>query len=130
MSHAELVLRPDSAHAGADGVDLAIRLPHYRSLPLSCLMGLRVSIDGNDVDAEHLPLTICGKEYRVAELGSKFDTEWYLQDPAVLHTDIPKTAGEMIDVSVAIKIRIPYVIIEPFGPLERVIESSRSLTIE
>ncbi|HWI30582.1 MAG TPA: DUF6379 domain-containing protein [Microbacterium sp.] len=130
MSHAELVLRPDSVTAGGEMLDIMIRLPHYRSLPLSCLMDLEVTLDGVPADRDNLTFTIAGHSYKLADVADWHAREWFLQDPLIVH--LPRegrSPGVVIDVEVAVTIRLPYVIIEPFGPLERRVVAHRPLTI-
>lgn len=74
---------------GAAGVDVSLRLGLYRSLPLSCLHGLELAIDGVAVDIATTLLSFDGHRYRLAELAERTDLWWYILDTAELFVPTP-----------------------------------------
>lgn len=117
MTRSELLLAPDAVSAVDGGLAIAIRQPWYRSLPLSSVVDLEVSIDGVAVPREQLRLTIDGTQYRLDELAANWQTVWFIQDPATVF--VPGEPAESVRVLVAITLRFPYIIIDGVGPLTR-----------
>lgn len=76
-------MRPANLH-GVDGVALTVRLTSYRALPLSCLAGVHLCIDGAGMDPALLRLTLCGTTYRVEELAALSSVWWFILDTARL----------------------------------------------
>lgn len=74
----------NTARRGIPGVSVRVRLPSYRSLPLSCIREIRLSIDGNEVDADEIELVLDGHGYTVFELSDRADLWWYVLDSAEL----------------------------------------------
>jgi hypothetical protein len=79
-----------ASHAGRDGVRFAVRLPSYRSLPLSCLVDIEVRIDGTAVGSTDLVLLLNGNAYPVAELRPRRDLTWFVLDVAELFVPLPQ----------------------------------------
>jgi len=63
---------------------VALRLPWYRALPLSCIVGATLAIDGRDADPAALRLTVDGTVYGLDELATRYDSWWYVLDSAIL----------------------------------------------
>ncbi|GEM_PF-5988317 len=76
-------IRP-SVHEGQLGYLLRIRLPSYRSLPLSCIERIEVKIDGRGVDPEGMRLFLGGHSHRLDELASLSKIFWWILDHADL----------------------------------------------
>jgi hypothetical protein len=98
--------RPDA------GVALDIRLNWYRSLPLSCVEGIGLTIDGSAVPAERLRLRLDGFESPVEALGDATDVWWRVLDAAELVAEGEDLTGGPHEVELALTLRIPY-----YGPL-------------
>lgn len=106
---ADQVIEPGSLRAVPNGASFGLRMPWYRSLPLSCLEGLEVGIDGERVNPDDLRLSLEGRTYALADLRPLHDEWWHVADPIVVHLprDLDPGAHEL-DVTVAL--RIPYIV--------------------
>jgi hypothetical protein len=80
---------------GARGIQLAVNLTSYRSLPLSCLEGLVLKIDGEDIDVSEAQLLLNGHVHRFSELSSLSRLWWFILDPGSIFVPCarPLTAG-------------------------------------
>ncbi len=98
-----------------NGYEIQVKLGWYRSLPLSCVEGVQVVLDGLPVDAGRVRFGINGHEYRLDEMADLVEEFWFVQDPARLIVDQPgKVAkGEMHTVEAEVSMRAPYI---PVGP--------------
>lgn len=118
MTRAELLLGADAVHPVADGLEIQIRQPWYRSLPLSSVVAVEVSVDGVPIPPEEIRFCLAGNEYVLAEVGRHWESVWFIQDPAILRVRCARRPDEA-EVSVALTLRFPYIIIEGVGPLQR-----------
>ncbi|HVB33459.1 MAG TPA: DUF6379 domain-containing protein [Patescibacteria group bacterium] len=94
---------------GAPGVRLRIRLPWYRSLPLSCIERVEVTIDGEPVNRAEVSLTLDGLNHTLDEAAGLHDVWWFVLDTADLHIrrNKPLSPGDH-PVTVTLGCRIPY----------------------
>lgn len=115
MGSAVKIIQDDSLRAVEDGYSVEVRLNWYRSLPISCVETLRLSLDGEAVQPEQILFEINDHAYRLAELPEKIEEFWFVQDSAVLHVQQPdKVAlGETHTVEAEIALRFPYIQIGP-----------------
>jgi sugar phosphate isomerase/epimerase len=109
------LLTEDSLRTHPDGLALSLTLPWYRSLWLSSVTTLRITIDGQDVPAEDLSFELNGRRYAVDELPDQSDTLWYLQDHPLLvvRREHPVELGDRLDVRIFGELRLPYMQIAP-----------------
>jgi Domain of unknown function (DUF6379) len=114
MTMAEGMVRHDALSVREGRLALAVHLPWYRSLPLSCLESVDVTVDGNAaaVRSLHAP----GFAGRVDEAGAS-DVAWDLRDPLDVSLDFAGRSGDMHQLTVAIAVRIPYIQQAPGVPL-------------
>jgi hypothetical protein len=98
-----------------DGLAVSVQLPWYRSLWLSAVDNVAVSIDGVAVPSENLRFSLGGRDYRIEELPEQSETLWFVADrPDVLiHLDEPRAAGERVTVEVELTMRLLYMQIMP-----------------
>jgi len=98
------LLLPDEAIAR-----LPIRLPWYRSLPMSCIEGLEIAIDDETVPADHVSIEIAGTPRSLADVAQSHDAVWFVLDTAqaIIQTPAPISPGDH-RVSIAVTLRIPY----------------------
>ena len=91
------------------GLALDIRLPWYRSLPLSTVEigGLRV--DGREIPPAQLALEVNGKRFPAMALGDLIDEWWYVLDSAYLHVETPGLAGETHEIDLTLNLFPPYI---------------------
>jgi hypothetical protein len=90
-------------------VCLNIRLPWYRSLPLSSVVDLKFKIDGRDIPRTSLRLQSNGYVYTLDELGERIDEHWFILDTKTIeiHLDEPLPEGDH-DVRLMAQVHIPY----------------------
>jgi hypothetical protein len=66
---------------GRAGIRLAVNLTSYRSLPLSCIEGLLLKIDGLEIDTSHSTLLLGGHEHQLQDLSGLSHLWWFILDP-------------------------------------------------
>ena len=98
-----------------DGLALALTLPWYRSLWLSSVSSLRLTVDGQDIPAEDLALELGGVRYALPDLPAQSETLWYLQEHPLLiaKTESPVALGEQHTIQLIGELRLPYMQIAP-----------------
>lgn len=125
MTRAELLLGADAVRPAAEGLQIDIRQPWYRSLPLSSVVSVEVSVDGRPIDQDDIRFSLYGTDHTLAEVGQNWETVWFIQDPATLRVRCARRP-DASDVTVALTLRFPYIIIEGVGPLQRRTVAQRS----
>lgn len=130
------VLRADSLKATDDGYAVDVHLAWYRSLPLSCVENISISIGGQAIDNELLRIQYQGNEYSLPELADKVDDWWFIQDalsvtfPATgSATNLPKS-NELTTLEVELATRIPYIIIGPDMALVQRTKADMEVTVQ
>jgi hypothetical protein len=103
MTMTEGVIRPDAVSTRDGRLVLAVHLPWYRSLPLSCLESIEVALAGVPVPVESV----------VAEA----DATWDIRDPLTVTLDAAATPGDVVALEVGVAVRIPYIQQAPGVPL-------------
>ena len=91
--------------ATPQGFDLDIRLPWYRSLPLSVVDVPELKLDGQLIDRETIRFEINGQSRTLDELYPIDDESWYVLDSAILHVDhaaVDSKSEHIIDLTVAL----------------------------
>jgi hypothetical protein len=73
-----------STHAGEAGFLVRILLPSYRSLPLSCIDRVELSLDGEAIDPKDITLILNGYSHKLDELGKLSKIFWFILDKADL----------------------------------------------
>jgi uncharacterized protein DUF6379 len=108
---AEQVIADGSLRAADRGFAFDVRLPWYRALPLACVEGLDVAIDGRQIPSEDLKLEFNGQTYALADLPPLHEEWWYVADAAPVTAPLPEGLddGEH-ELDVTIHVRIPYII--------------------
>jgi hypothetical protein len=128
MSLAASMLDDDALRAADDGFELDVHLNWYRSLPLSSLKTVEVTVNGEAIDRDEITWVVNGAEHRLDDLGEHWDEIWFVLDPATIRVPRPLVkAGETADVTVRLGNRIPYILIGPNQALEYVTEKSKTL---
>jgi len=93
-----------------NGVDIDIRLPWYRALPLSTIGVTQVKIDGKEIDLFSVTFEVNGKTYRLDDLAKHYTQWWYILDSAYLHLPgLSLVPGSEHQVTVTVAIRPPYI---------------------
>ena len=114
MTMAEGVVRNDALRALDGHLTLAVRLPWYRSLPLSCLESVEVAVAG-------VPVTVRSVAVRgfSGPLGAaaESDATWDLRDPLDVTLGADAERGAVVALEVRVAVRIPYIQQAPGVPL-------------
>src|SRR4051794_7203718 len=128
MSLAAHMLDDDALRAAADGFELDVHLTWYRSLPLSSVRSVELTVNGESIPRGEITLAVNGGEYALDELQDRWDEIWFVLDPATLRVPRPLVrAGDEAEVTVRVGTRIPYILIGPETALEVTTERSRTL---
>ncbi|HEU4347659.1 MAG TPA: hypothetical protein VFR35_07710 [Actinoplanes sp.] len=114
MTMTEGVVRPDALSARDGRLVLAVHLPWYRSLPLSCLESVEVTLAGVPVPVGSV--AVPGFTGPVAEAATS-DAIWDLRDPLTVTLDAAAAPGEVVALQVGVAVRIPYIQQAPGVPL-------------
>ncbi|MGC5223439.1 C-glycoside deglycosidase beta subunit domain-containing protein [Micromonospora sp. DT81.3] len=109
------LLSDDSLRTHPDGLALSLTLPWYRSLWLSSVGTLSVTIDGAPVDPADVTFELAGTRYTLEQLPEQSDVLWYLQEHPLLivRRDAPIALGETHEVEIFGELRLPYMQIAP-----------------
>ena len=128
------VVRENALHATGDGFALDIRSHWYRSLPLTSLAVLDLSVDGEKVPEADITVGVNGREFSVAQLADGYDEWWYVLDPIALHVrKLGFDCAQPHDIEFGLGLSIPYILIGPPDarqPLLAASHSSRTLTCQ
>ena len=104
------VISENGLRATPTGFSIDIRLPWYRSLPLSTLEVAAVSIDGRSVDAAQVRFELEGESWPLTALPDLVSKVWYVLDSAWLIVEsTPLKAGSEHEVSVTLNLYPPYI---------------------
>lgn len=97
------------ASAARAGAAIAVRLPWYRSLPLSCITAVSLRLDGDAVEEERLGFRLYGSEHRIGDLAGLHDVFWFVLDEAEVVVDLGASQlGGSHEVELELGLRIPY----------------------
>ena len=92
------------------GTEIDVRLPWYRSLPVSVVEVASLEIDGKAVPLGDIRFEINGKSIPLAELPAHYGEFWFVLDSAVLRLpNTPLAAGTDHDVELQLNVYPPYV---------------------
>jgi hypothetical protein len=108
------VVRDDALSATDEGYALAIHSHWYRSLPLTSLAVVDLTLDGERVDPSRLTVEANGKTFGFDELEELYDEWWFITDAVTLQ--IPRAnagAGGQHRVELDLGLSIPYLIVGP-----------------
>jgi hypothetical protein len=125
----ENILVEDSLRASPAGFEVQVLLNWYRSLPLSCVQTLELTVDGQPVPRAQIRFLINGRDRSLDELHDLVDEDWYVQDKATLRVQrSPATkAGDPLDIALKLGSRIPYIVTGPSSALEQVSTLQRQM---
>ena len=115
MATGDTVLSDDSLIRRPEGLGIALTVPWYRSLWLSSVTGIAVSVEGREIPKDDLRVELGERTYRVGELADQWDVLWFIQDRlvVVVPLDDPPAEGQEVDVEVTVDLRLPYMQIAP-----------------
>ena len=122
------MLADDGLRATHGGFEVDIHLNWYRSLPLSSLKTVELTVNGEAIPREEITFVLNGSEHALDNLTNHWDEMWFVLDPATLRVRrVVVEAGESADVSIRLGNRIPYILIGPDQALEYVTERTKTL---
>jgi hypothetical protein len=109
------LIEDNSLRATENGYEIQLRLLWYRTLPLSCIEKVQLTLDGQPVDPGLLRFGINDRQFRLAELEELVEEYWFVQDAASLEVLQPGkvSRGESHTLEVELALRFPYI---PIGP--------------
>jgi hypothetical protein len=115
MATGDTVLSDDSLIRRPEGLGIALTVPWYRSLWLSSVSDITVSVEGRQIPEDDLRVELGERSYRVHELADQWDVLWFIQDRlvVVVPLDEPPAEGQEVDVQVTVDLRLPYMQIAP-----------------
>lgn len=110
LPQASRVLGSTGITAGMDGARLDLRLPWYRSLPLSTIEVAEVTIDAKPVDPSTMIFELEGRRFTLDELPDQVSTVWYVLDSAyLLLRGLSVEPGTEVTVGVTLALYPPYI---------------------
>jgi hypothetical protein len=115
MATGDTVLSDDSLIRRPEGLGIALTVPWYRSLWLSSVSDIQVSVEGRTIPRDELRVELGERTYRVDELRDQWDVLWFIQDRLVVVVPLaePPAEGREVDVEVTVDLRLPYMQIAP-----------------
>ncbi|MCV2394382.1 DUF6379 domain-containing protein [Actinotalea sp. M2MS4P-6] len=123
-----LISPGDAVVAAADRTLVPVRVPWYRSLPLSCWESVAVTLDGQRFGVDQLELRLGDATIPCTELAAKHETFWFVQDTGWLV--VPATLdATQVELRVEAEIRIPYILIGPDKALVRHVQDGGTLPV-
>ena len=110
MTIQDRLLGEGSLTATPGGFDLAIRLPWYRSLPMSTIEPAELRVNGRPIDLDAVRIRINGKTIPNSELRERTDEFWFVLDPLTLEVrDTPVKSGDDVNVEFTLNVYPPYI---------------------
>lgn len=97
-------------HNRKPGYKIRVRLTSYRSLPLSCIENIELSVDGKAIPSEAITFILNGYSHKLDELSQLSQVWWFILDYADLfvESEQPLSAGEHLVDGVLVTVE-PYV---------------------
>ncbi|HLM06302.1 MAG TPA: DUF6379 domain-containing protein [Blastococcus sp.] len=129
MATGDTVLTENSLLRRPEGLGIALTVPWYRSLWLSSVSDIAVSVEGREIPTDDLRVELGERTFRVDELADQWDVLWFIQDRlvVVVPLDRPVDEGEQVDVEVTVDLRLPYMQIAPTKYVTNHASNRRSL---
>lgn len=126
------VLSDHAVRGTAQGYEVDLGLPWYRSLPVSCLEDVSIALGGQAVARDDLRVVRAGRPLALGELATRVDDEWFVQDPltVAVRSAAPPAKGQSVDLEVTVTIRVPYVLVGPGKALTRPTRVRRKVVVQ
>lgn len=104
------LIEDGSLRATAGGFSVNVRLPWYRSLPLSTVELISLALDGRPVALEQIMLGVNGQRWPLTRLPDLTREFWFVTDSAELQvTGERLSAGSEYDIEVVLALYPPYI---------------------
>lgn len=132
MATHDTVLSNKSLASTSNGLSLALTVPWYRSLWVSSITSIAVSVDGNEVQQDKMSLRINGKTFSLEEVPNQWEELWFMQDRAYVDLDLgkPGVPGEDHEITFHIELRLPYMQIKPGFYLPNIVHQVVTLKVQ
>jgi hypothetical protein len=126
------VLGDGAVRATAQGYEVDLRLPWYRSLPVSCLEDVSISLGGQPAARDSLRVVRAGRPLALGDLAVRVDDEWFVQDPltVAVQAAAPPAKGQAVELEVTVTIRVPYILVGPGKALTRPTRVRRKVVVQ
>jgi hypothetical protein len=99
----------DGLQAEETGFVVPVRLPWYRSLPLSTVELVELRVDGRQISPNAVRLELNGTSHAVDELIEQTSEWWFVLDSALLRVDAPGVeAGKEHEIEILLNLYPPY----------------------
>jgi hypothetical protein len=100
----------DALSAVEDGLQLDVRLPWYRSLPLSALDFGVISVDDETFGPEAITVKLNDQERPLSDLAGLWQEYWFVLDSAFLRIPlVGARSGKEYEVGITLVVNPPYV---------------------
>ena len=104
------LIEPDSLKLTQAGFSVGVRLPWYRTVPLSTVELVSLKVDERTIPAGSIRFAINGGEWRLQQLPELVDQQWFVIDTAELRVvDDRLDRGSEHDVEVVLAVYPPYI---------------------
>jgi Domain of unknown function (DUF6379) len=105
-----LLLHKQGMRVDAEGVEIDVRLPWYRSLPLSVVEVASLSVDGRAIPPQDIRFEINAQSFRLDQLHELTSEFWFVLDRAVLRLPAAAAgAGPEHQVELQLNLYPPYI---------------------
>ena len=92
------------------GAEIDVRLPWYRSLPISVVVVGSLKVDGQEVPPSGIRFEVNGKSFGLDQLPAQAGEFWFVLDSSVLRLpDVRVQPGTNHDVELQLNLYPPYV---------------------
>lgn len=105
-------------------IKVELRLPWYRSLPLSTVEIEAVEIDGEPIQPARLSFELEGRRYALSEMEEQTGHVWYVLDSGWLNIDVADLRPGPHELSIVLSTYPPYI-----HGLKRPLRDRQSFTI-
>jgi hypothetical protein len=109
---ATIALVSTTAGRTADGMELRLRSPWYRALPLSCV-DVELVLDGERVADDRIRVHVNDRDFALTELHERYDEFWFVLDPARVRVSGVEPGEHQVVARLGL--RIPYLFDEETG---------------
>jgi hypothetical protein len=104
------LIEPDSLKLTQAGFSVGVRLPWYRTVPLSTVELVSLKVDARSIPADSIRFAINGGEWRLQQLPELVDQQWFVIDTAELRVvDDRLDRGSEHEVEVVLAVYPPYI---------------------
>ncbi|MBB4955183.1 hypothetical protein H4S14_003198 [Agrobacterium vitis] len=103
-----VLLERDSLAVRDGRLSFKVRLPWYRSLPLSVIVIDEVKVDGRTIDATDLSFELNGTQHPVSDLADLTSSYWYVRDSMTILVNSAQEASEH-EIDITLSFFPPYI---------------------